>query len=108
MNIGRAKASLWELQKIRVHSEYYYPHFLGITRRSCLEAPQVLDMEYQEQDWPEHRPRGPTFSSFIILVLSAAAASITIGLILYQKSFLLHEVIGPGIMVCVTFEHWNL
>jgi hypothetical protein len=32
---------------------------------------------------------GPAFSSFIILVLSATAASITIDLILYQKRFLL-------------------
>jgi hypothetical protein len=68
-------------------------------------GPQVLDMEYREQDLPEHGPGGPTFSSFIIFVLSTAATSITIGLILYQKRFLLHEVIGPGIMVCVTFDH---
>jgi hypothetical protein len=47
---------------------------------------------------------GPSFSSYISFVLSAAATSITIGLVLYQKSFLLHEVIGLGIMVCVTFD----
>jgi hypothetical protein len=38
---------------------------------------------------------------FIRLVLSAAAASITFGLDLYRRRLLLHEVIGPGIMVCV-------
>jgi hypothetical protein len=47
---------------------------------------------------------GPSFSSSISFILSAAATSITIGLVLYQKRFLLHEVIGPGIMVCVTFD----
>ena len=45
---------------------------------------------------------GPSFSSSIIFVLSIAVASITIDLVLYQKWFLLHEVISPGIMVCVT------
>jgi hypothetical protein len=43
---------------------------------------------------------GPCFSSSISFILSAVATtSITIGLVLYQTSFLLHEVIGPGIMV---------
>jgi hypothetical protein len=27
-----------------------YPRYLGITRRSCLEAHMVLDMEYRERD----------------------------------------------------------
>ena len=45
---------------------------------------------------------GPSFSSSISFVLSAAAASITIGLVLYQKGFFLHEVISLGIMVCFT------
>ena len=56
---------------------------------------------------------GPFFSSLVRFVLSAAAASITIGLVLYRKRLLLHEVIGPGIMVCVTliikpfeYVHW--
>jgi hypothetical protein len=48
---------------------------------------------------------GPSFFSFIRLVLSATTTSITIGLVLYQRRLLLHEVIGPGIMVCVTFDH---
>jgi hypothetical protein len=30
--------------------EYCYPRYLGITRRSCLEAHMVLDMEYREQE----------------------------------------------------------
>ena len=38
-----------------------YPWYLGITRRSCLEAHMVLDMEYREQEWLEHGPRGPIF-----------------------------------------------
>jgi len=29
---------------------FCYPRYLGITRRSCLEAHMVLDMEYREQD----------------------------------------------------------
>jgi hypothetical protein len=45
---------------------------------------------------------GPPFLSSRIFVLSAAATSITIGLVLCQRWFLLHEVISPGIMVCVT------
>jgi hypothetical protein len=51
---------------------------------------------------------GPSFFFFIRLVLSAAAASITFGLDLYQRRLLLHEVVGPGIMVCVIFDHYNL
>jgi hypothetical protein len=31
-------------------SKSCYPRYLGITRRSCLEAHMVLDMEYREQD----------------------------------------------------------
>ena len=27
-----------------------YPRYLGITRRSCLEAHMVLDMKYREQE----------------------------------------------------------
>ena len=37
------------------------PDYLGITRRSCLEAHMVLDMEYREQEWLEHGPGGPIF-----------------------------------------------
>jgi hypothetical protein len=40
---------------------YCYPRYLGITRRSCLEAHMVLDMEYREQERPEHGPGGPIF-----------------------------------------------
>jgi hypothetical protein len=40
---------------------YCYPRYLGITRRSCLEAHMVLDMEYREQERLEHGPGGPIF-----------------------------------------------
>jgi hypothetical protein len=52
--------------------------------------------------------KGPFFFFFIRIVLSAAAKSITFVLDLYQRRILLHEVIGPGIMVCVIFDHFNL
>ena len=72
-----------------------YPRYLGITRRSCLEAHMVLDMEYREQELPEHGPGGPFFSFSARFVLPAVPASITTGLGLYQRRLLLHEVIGP-------------
>jgi hypothetical protein len=67
----------------------------GITRRSCLEAHMVLDMEYREQERPEHGPGGPIFFFSVSLVLSAVPASITTGLGLHLRRLLLHEVIGP-------------
>jgi hypothetical protein len=70
-------------------------HSTGITRRSCLEAHMVLDMEYREQELPEHGPGGPFFSFSARFVLPAVPASITTGLGLYQRGLLLHEVIGP-------------
>jgi hypothetical protein len=72
-----------------------YPRYLGITRRSCLEAHMVLDMEYREQERLEHGPGGPIFFFSARLVLPAVPASITTGLGLHQKRLLLHEVIGP-------------
>jgi hypothetical protein len=42
-----------------VINRHCYPRYLGITRRSCLEAHMVLDMEYREQDGLEHGPGGP-------------------------------------------------
>jgi hypothetical protein len=58
---------------------------------------------------------GPSFLSFSASTLSAATtiASITFGLVLYQRWFLLHEVMSSGIMVCVTlilktFEYVHL
>jgi hypothetical protein len=72
-----------------------YPRYLGITRRSCLEAHMVLDMEYREQELPEHGPGGPFFFFSARFVLPAVPASITTGLGLYQRRLLLHEVIGP-------------
>jgi hypothetical protein len=78
--------------------EFYwtcYPRYLGITRRSCLEAHMVLDMEYREQERPEHGPGGPFFFFSSRFVLPAVPASITTGLGLHQRRLLLHEVIGP-------------
>jgi hypothetical protein len=72
-----------------------YPRYLGITRRSCLEAHMVLDMEYREQELPEHGPGGPFFFFSARFVLPAVPASITTGLGLHQRRLLLHEVIGP-------------
>jgi hypothetical protein len=56
---------------------------------------------------------GPSFLPFNASTFSAATTSITFGLVLYQRWFLLHEVMSPGIMVCVTlilktFEYVNL
>ena len=53
-------------------------------------GPQVLNMEYREQDWPKHGPGGPTFSSSIVFVLTATTASITIGLVPVSE-----EVLAP-------------
>jgi hypothetical protein len=50
---------------------------------------------------------GPYFFFFITLFLSTAETSITFGLDLHRRRLLLHEVIGPGIMVCVMFDHYN-
>jgi hypothetical protein len=50
---------------------------------------------------------GPFFFFFTRIVLSAAAASITIGLDLHQRRLFVHEVIGPSIMVCVMFDHYK-
>jgi hypothetical protein len=72
-----------------------YPRYLGITRRSCLEAHMVLDMEYREQERPEHGPGGPIFFFSASFVLSAVPASITTGMGLHRRRLLLHEVIGP-------------
>jgi hypothetical protein len=57
---------------------------------------------------------GPSFLPFSTSTLSTAATtSITFGLVLHQRWFLLHEVMSPGIMVCVTlilkiFEYVHL
>jgi hypothetical protein len=55
----------------------------------------VLDMEYREQERPEHVLEDPSSSSQPV-VLPAVPAPITTGLGLHQKRLLLHEVIGPG------------
>ena len=63
----------------------------------------VLDMEYREQELPEHGPGGPFFSFSARFVLPAVPASITTGLGLYQRGFLLHEVIGPEVSWYVSY-----
>jgi hypothetical protein len=90
------------IQKMPPKAEYNlktqgacYPRYLRITRRSCLEAHMVLDMEYREQELPEHGPGGPFFFFSARFVLPAVPASITTGLGLHQRRLLLHEVIGP-------------
>ena len=55
----------------------------------------VLDMEYREQELPEHGLEGPFFFFSARFVLPAVPASITTGLGLHQRRLLLHEVIGP-------------
>jgi hypothetical protein len=55
----------------------------------------VLDMEYREQERPEHGPGGPFFFFSARFVLPAVPASITTGLGLHQRRLLLHEIIGP-------------
>jgi hypothetical protein len=55
----------------------------------------VLDMEYREQERPEHGPGGPFFFFSARFVLPAVPTSITTGLGLHQRRLLLHEVIGP-------------
>ena len=56
---------------------------------------------------------GSFFLPFSGSTLLAATTSITFGLVLYQRWFLVHEVMSPGIMVCVTlilktFEYVHL
>jgi hypothetical protein len=72
-----------------------YPRYLGITRRSCLKAHMVLDMEYREQIDLSMALEGPSFFFSASFVLPAVPVSITTGLGLHQRGLLLHEVIGP-------------
>jgi hypothetical protein len=90
-----------------------YPPLLGITKEIMSRGPQVLDMEYREPDRLEHGPGGPIFSSFQRLHFVSSNNIHHLGLVLYQRWFLLHEVMSPGIMVCVTlilktFEYVHL
>jgi hypothetical protein len=85
-----------------------YPRFLGITRRSCIEAHRSWTWSIESRIDLSMALEGPSFFSFIRFIFSKVVASITFVLDLYQRRLLLHEVIGPGIMVCVTFGHYNL
>ena len=76
-------------------------------------GPQFLDMEYREPDQLEHVPGGPIFSSFQCLHIVNSSNIHHLSLVLYQRWFLLHEVMSLHIMVCVTlilktFEYVNL
>jgi hypothetical protein len=76
-------------------------------------GPQVLDMEYREPDQLEHGLGGPIFSSFQSLHFVNSDNIHHLGLLLYQRWFLLHEVMSSDIMVCVTlilktFEYVHL
>jgi hypothetical protein len=76
-------------------------------------GPQVLDMEYREPDRLEHGPGGPISASFHRFHFVSNNNIHHLGLVLYQRWFLLHEVMSPGIMVCVTlilktFEYVHL
>jgi hypothetical protein len=63
----------------------------------------VLDMEYREQERPEHGPGGPIFFFSASFVLSAVPASITTGLGLHQRGLLLHEVIWSEVSWYVSY-----
>jgi hypothetical protein len=91
----------------------YYPPLLGITRRSCLEARRSKTWSTESRIDFSMALEGPPFLHFSASILSVAAASITIGLVLCQRWLLLHEVMSPGTMVCVTliiktFEYVHL
>jgi hypothetical protein len=79
-----------------------YPPLLGITKEIMSRGPQVLDMEYREPNPLDHGPRRPIFSSFQCLHFVSSNNIHHLSLVLYRKWFLLHEVMSPGIMVCVT------
>jgi hypothetical protein len=76
-------------------------------------GPQVIDMEYRELDRPGHGLGGPIFSSFQRLDFVSSNNIHHLDLVLWQRWILLHEVMSPGIMVCVTlilktFEYVHL
>jgi hypothetical protein len=90
----------------RYHTTLYkgtcYPPLSGITRRSCLKAHRSYTWSTKSRINFSMALEGPHFLSFSIFILLATTTSITIGLVLCQRRFLLHEVISSGIMVCVT------
>jgi hypothetical protein len=77
-------------------------------------GPQVLDMEYREPNRIEHGPGGPIFSPFQRLHFVSSSNNIHhLRLGPVSAMVLLHEVMSPGIMVCVTlilktFEYVHL
>jgi hypothetical protein len=90
-----------------------YPPLLEITKEIMSRGPQVIDMEYRDPNRLEHGPGGPIFSSFQCLHFVNNNNIHHLSLVLYRRWFLLHEVMSPGIMVCVTlilktFEYVHL
>jgi hypothetical protein len=76
-------------------------------------GPHVLDMEYREPDRLENGHGGPIFYSFQRLHFVNNNNIHHFSLVLYQRWFLLYEVMSLGIMVCVTlilktFEYVHL
>jgi hypothetical protein len=82
-----------------------YPPLLGITRRSCLEAHRSSTKSQIDLSMALE---GPSFLPFNASTLSAAAASITLGLVLYQRWFLLNEVMVCVTLILKTFEYVHL
>jgi hypothetical protein len=72
---------------------------LGITKEIMSRDPQVLDGECREMDDLSLALEGP---SFIWCILSINISIHPISLVLKWQWVLLHEVMSPGIMVCVT------
>jgi hypothetical protein len=86
----------WPKVRNKDSHENCYPQYLGITRRSCLEAHRSYTWSTESRIDLSMVLEGPSFFFFFArLVLLAETASITIGLDLHQKRLLLHEVIGP-------------
>ena len=76
-------------------------------------GPQVLTWSTESRIDFSMPLEGPSFLPFSASTLLATTTSITIGLFLYQRWFLLHEVMSLVIMVCVTlilknFEYVHL
>jgi hypothetical protein len=55
----------------------------------------VLDMEYREQELPEHGPGGPLFSFSAILSCQQYQPPSPPAWACIRRGLLLHEVIGP-------------
>jgi hypothetical protein len=75
-------------------------------------GPQVLNMEYREPYLLEPGPGEPIFLLQCLHLVSSSNIH-PISLVLQQQWVFIHEVMSPGIMVCVTmilkiFQYVNL